>query len=348
MKYKYRHQEVYKGIPIDIKANNLNDLSEKLKKKKHKIDHSYIDENTPLKDFGTKYLETYKLPTISNKAYSGLETIFNNHILKDLGNRPVSKIRPLDVQEMLNNNVYSVDYTQKIYNLTCQLFRYAYKNGLTATDYSLDFEKPKGVPRKAGRSLTAKEEKAFLKVIEGHRAEMICKLMYYCGLRTGEARALKWKDVDLKKNTIHILGTKTRNADRYVPIPDAFVPYLSAHKDGPFEHVCDPDKQRNEKAWRNVKRLMNIEMGCRIERNKLIPPLPVQEPLRLYDLRHTYCTNLEKQKVPISIASRLMGHANIQITAAIYTHDSDESLELARELINGKEQPSGNIIGKIG
>lgn len=345
MKYKYRHQEVYKGVSIDIKANNLNDLSDKLKRKKHKIDHNYIDENTLLKDFGTKYLETYKQPTISDKAYSGLETIFNNHILKDLDNRPVSKIRPLDVQEMLNNNVYSVDYTQKIYNLTCQLFRYAYKNGLTATDYSLDFEKPKGVPRKAGRSLTAKEERAFLKVIEGHRAEMICKLMYYCGLRTGEARNLLWKDIDLNKNVIHVQGTKTRNAVRTVPIPDVFIPFLNNHKSDPFGHVCEPDKQRNEKAWRNVKRLMNIELGCRVYRNKLMPPFPVQEPLRLYDLRHTYCTNLEKQKVPISIASRLMGHANIQITAAIYTHDSDESLEMARALINGKVEEKNIEIG---
>ncbi len=348
MKYKYRHQEVYKGVSIDIKANNLNDLSDKLKRKKHKIDHNYIDENTLLKDFGTKYLETYKQPVVSDKTYSGLETVFKKHILIGLGNKPVSKIKPLDVQEMLNNNVYSVDYTQKIYNLTCQLFRYAYKNGLTATDYSLDFEKPKGVPRKAGRSLTAAEEAAFLKVIAGHRAEMICKLMYYCGLRTGEARALIWKDVDFKRNIIHIPGTKTANADRYVPIPDVFVPFLKEHKGSPFDSVCDTDKQRNEKAWRNVKRLMNIELGCKVYRNKLVPPYPLQEPLRLYDLRHTYCTNLEKQGVPISIASRLMGHANIQITAKIYTHDSDESLEKARELINGSKQPSGIAIGKIG
>ena len=83
---------------------------------------------------------------------------------------------------------------------------------------------------------------------------------------------------------------------------------------------------------------MNIELGCRMYRNKLMEPYPVQEPLRLYDLRHTYCTNLEKQGVPISIASRLMGHANIQITSAIYTHDSEESLEKARELINGNNK----------
>lgn len=345
MKYKYRHKEVYKGVHIDIKANTTKDLNRKITEKKEKIDKTFLDTDTLFEDFGNKYLETYKKPVVSEKTFYNLKIVFKNHILKDIGNKPVGRIKPLEIQEMLNLNIYSKDYTQKIYDLTCQLFRYAYKNGLTPADFTEDLEKPAGIPTKAGRSLTPKEEQAFFKVIVGHRAEMICKLMYYCGLRTAEARNLKWMDVDLKKNNIHVRGTKTDNADRYVPIPDVFVPFLQARKQDPFEYVCDPDKQRNEKAWRNVKRLMNIELGCRIYRNKLVPPFPIQEPLRLYDLRHTYCTNLEKQGVPISIASRLMGHANIQITSAIYTHDSDESLELARDLINGKSESLGKREG---
>lgn len=345
MNYKYRHREHYRGVEIDIKANSTKSLTDKIKAKKEQIDKSFLDSKTLLKDFGEKYLRTYKKPVVTDDTYSGLKTIFDKHILVGIGNKPVGKIKPLEVQEMLNTHVYSKDYTQKIYNLTCQLFHYAYKNGLLPTDYSLDLEQPKGTPTQAGRSLTPKEEQAFLEVIVGHRAEMICRLMYYCGLRTGEARALLWRDVDLTTKIIHIRGTKTNHAERYVPIPDTFVPFLLQHRKSPFDNVCNPDKQFNQRAWRNVKRLMNIKLGCRIERNELIPPFPVQEPLRLYDLRHTYCTNLEKQKVPISIAARLMGHANIQITARIYTHATDESMELARDLINGK---TGNETGKNG
>ena len=80
---------------------------------------------------------------------------------------------------------------------------------------------------------------------------------------------------------------------------------------------------------------MNIDMGCEMFRNKLIPPYKVQEDLRLYDLRHTYCTNLELQGVPISIASRLMGHSNIGITANMYTHETSEAVAIAEELIDG-------------
>lgn len=51
---------------------------------------------------------------------------------------------------------------------------------------------------------------------------------------------------------------------------------------------------------------------------------------QMYDIRHTYCTNLERAGVPINIASRLMGHSDISLTSKIYTHASSEALEIAR------------------
>lgn len=92
--------------------------------------------------------------------------------------------------------------------------------------------------------------------------------------------------------------------------------------------------------WDSVRREMNLAMGCRTYRNKLVPPYPLADDFTLYNLRHTYCTDLEKMGVPINIASRFMGHANIGITSKIYTHASTEALEIGRDLIN-------NSSGKI-
>jgi integrase len=86
--------------------------------------------------------------------------------------------------------------------------------------------------------------------------------------------------------------------------------------------------------WTNICREMNLAMGCRTYRNKLMPPYPLADDFDLYNLRHTYCTDLEKMGVPINIASRFMGHANINITAKIYTHASTEAIEIGRELID--------------
>lgn len=333
MKYAHRYTEVYKGVRIDIKTNNERKIPALVAQRKAEIDSRETHSDVTLSQYGYYYLETYKRPSVSMRWFNDLNTIFERHILARLGDIPICEINASDVQNMLSAGMFSSDYTSKIYNLTKQIFSQAYKDGITQKDVTLDLKKPRGKPREAGRSLTDDEKRVFFKVIRGHRAESLCKVMYYCGLRTGEARELRWEDVDLKREIIHVRGTKSANADRYVPIPKKFMPYLKKHaqKQG---FVCIHDIQQAQRAWNNVKRQMNIELGAKVYRNELIPPLPIEEPLRLYDLRHTYCTNLEKMGVPINIASRLMGHSDISLTSKIYTHATDSAFEMARRLMN--------------
>ena len=48
------------------------------------------------------------------------------------------------------------------------------------------------------------------------------------------------------------------------------------------------------------------------------------ERTTLHSLRHTFCTILAKQGVPLITAAKLMGHTDIKITARIYTHVDNE------------------------
>lgn len=82
-----------------------------------------------------------------------------------------------------------------------------------------------------------------------------------------------------------------------------------------------------------IERDMNIDMGCKIYRSALVPPLPLADDFVPYCLRHTYCTDLCKAGVDVRTAQKLMGHANISVTADIYTHVDIEDIKNARELI---------------
>ena len=359
--YKYRHQEVYKDVQIDIKANSTGELADKIQKKRDQIDRQFLDIGTKLEDFITLYLAAYKENTVSADTYAYLESL-GRKILVGIGNIPVAKIKPLQVQNFLNGLTgYKDGYIRKVYHLTCQLFRHAYKNGLTTTDYSVVLEQPKGVPAESGRSLTDYERKILLQVLEGHRGELFCKLMLYCGLRPGEVIALTWKNVDLRAETVtvdksfkrsgYVGQPKSQAAYRTIPIPSHLIPLLREHAAGPFDPVClnngKPYNEGSRRAmWKSVKRQMNIAMGCRVFNNKLVPPLPLDPDFDMYSLRHTYCTDLERAGVPINVARRLMGHSNIMITSKIYTHDNDESMEKARALINGETGNTGKAAGK--
>lgn len=71
-------------------------------------------------------------------------------------------------------------------------------------------------------------------------------------------------------------------------------------------------------------------------RNKLVlhgEPEELLDSLVAYDLRHTYCTNLQKAGVDLKTASYLMGHADITTTANIYSHTDAELVQAAAEKI---------------
>jgi len=64
---------------------------------------------------------------------------------------------------------------------------------------------------------------------------------------------------------------------------------------------------------------------------KLSVLAPDLEP---YCLRHTFCTDLEVDGVPINVARYLMGHKDISVTSKIYTHTTGKVIEDARSKMN--------------
>lgn len=335
MKYEYRHTEIYKGFRIDCRAHSSKELIEKVSARKEKIDHQAIDHGIRLHDFINLYLKTYKENTVSASWYKDL-CYLGKKITDGIGNKPIGKIRPLEVQTFLNAcNGYSYSTIKKIYDLTNQVFRHATING--ATSYTFNLTVPAGKPtQKAGRSLTDQEQHDLLKSISGHRGELFILIMYYCGLRPSEVSALTWGDIDLNNNIVHItkaakpdgtIGpTKSAAGVRDIPLPSILSTRLKKHARAKSEPICG---QRNglhtkssiRKLWSSILTTIESQTGQR-------------PTYRMYDIRHTYCTNLERKGVPINIASRLMGHSDISITSRIYTHATDASLEIARSLID--------------
>lgn len=322
MAYKYRHRETYKGVKLDIRAHTSADLIRKVKAKKDSIDRTVIDGAISMSAFGVRFLEGTKRPTVSASWYQDLCYTWNT-IVRQMGDRPMERIRPVHLQEYLNGLDLADGTIKKRYDLICQVFRYAYINGVTTTDYTLGLVRPRGTPTVNGRSITDQERSTLLEALNGHRGELLCKLILYCGLRPSEAQALTWADIDLTDRTVTVTKSlkrdgsigapKTVSAYRVVPIPEHLVPLLSCHQsDG---NLFSHNLKWRRRMWDDIRKRTGLTFT-------------------LYDLRHTYCTDLEKMGVPINIASRFMGHANINITAKIYTHASTEALKIGRELID--------------
>ena len=295
--------------------------------------------------------------TVSAWAYKAVETYKTNQkditrekyiqrmkkcILDEIGDMPLKQVKPFDCQMVLNKQSgKSKTQINETYQTLKFIFNTARINKLIVNDPSLDIVKPKGY-KNTRRALTDEERHHFLKVAETDERFNLFLLMYYCGCRPSEAREVMGKDIDFLNGQpmLHIRGTKTENADRVVPIPTVLYEKIKDTPPDAYVGATSKGKKHDQTTYRRLcKRLyreMNISMGCEVYRNELIPPYPLADDFVPYCLRHTYCTDLQKKGVDIRVAQYLMGHADIQMTANIYTHIDDSTVLDVAEKLNKK------------
>jgi integrase len=209
------------------------------------------------------------------------------------------------------------------------------------------------------RSITDFERKHFLEVAKTHHAGLMFKTMLYCGLRSGEVVALSWKDFDAENHMLNVVAAmeagkdtlkapKTAAGVRKVPVPDELYYELLERRGAPFNPVfvqATTGKRHTENsragAWASFVKAMDDSMGAKWEKVKardgkmrMKKVISVIAPdLVPYCLRHTFCTDLQDKGVPLKVASYLMGHTNISVTADIYTHITDGALSEAARLV---------------
>jgi integrase len=339
-KYKYRKDFTYEGKRYTVLADTQADLYMKMANKIRDLEEGRvrISGNMTVSSWIEKCIETYK-PNVSDEYRSQMLQRLGKHVGSVIGKRPIKSIRPAELQDILNAQAGASDsHIKKLYQEICFVFQKAVKNHLIAEDPSDDLVRPAGYKR-SSRSITEHEREHVLKVCGQDRRFVLFLLMLECGCRAKEARNVQGMDIQIVDGTrvLHIRGTKTVNADRYVPLPDDLYQLI---KDTPrFQYVCLTQKgtKFTETGYKRLterfRRELNLSMGCRTYRNALVPPFPLSSDFIPYMLRHTYCTDLCRKGVDVRTAQYLMGHADISITANIYTHIDMEQVKAAAALI---------------
>ena len=335
---KYTHQTTftYLGKRYVVRADSIEELySKKALKLKELQDNIIIyDRRTSVDDWAKQAFDTYKYDT---KGIDDTKARYDKYVSPYIGQKPIGSVKAVECQTILNKcSGMSFSHCDKLKQELSFIFERAVENQMIPFNPAKKLRMPeyeKGVRR----CITDNERKHFMLCYEKDSAYLLFYIMLTCGCRPEEAINLIGRDIDHEKRLLHIRGTKTKNSDRYVPIPDAL--YLVIKGVKPFEpispnrHGKKHSKSSYVRLYTHLKKDMNISMGCKTYRNALVPPLPLAEDFVPYCFRHTYCTDLCKSNVDVRTAQRLMGHANISITADIYTHIDIEDILKAGELI---------------
>lgn len=288
-----------------------------------------LDENTTVTDYATRWVEIYKKETVSASVYHAYKARINNHIIPAIGPIKLKNVKPTHLQEIMNaQSGKSKTHCDKLIITIKAIFRQAVKDDLIRRDPAEDIVSPKA---KDGthRSLSPEERAQTLLTAQTHNFGLAVKLMLLCGLRPQEAMALKWSDIDQvnrrlmvrravkKDNTL--AETKTASGARDIPIPPALWDSLNFPTDLNQWMIKNLYNERHtytsmRGGWRRFKEASGLDCD-------------------MYDLRHTYCTDLEAAGVPINVAKYLMGHSSIAVTSRIYTHMREDTLASAADRI---------------
>lgn len=273
---------------------------------------------------------------ITVKSVAMYREKLKNHILPYIGEKKLSEITEIDLQNVLNKANSSKSTAQKTKIVLQAMFRKASKLNLIYSDPSEDLTIPKA-PSGSHRSITDEERAEILALAETHHAGRYVLLILFAGLRPQEAIVLRWRDIDFENRSITIhqalesgMGYKIKNpksaaGKRTVPLCGYLYERLLQNRGEDTELVFrqpltgKPHTHSSiNDLWNNFKRALDIQMGAKRYRNKITETV-VADDLVPYCLRHTYCTDLQRAGVPINVARYLMGHSDISITSKIYT-----------------------------
>lgn len=288
---------------------------------------------------------------LTTKSLDMYDEKYNGYIKPAIGHMKLQSVRDVHLQKILNAQAgMSASHAKKIRMILQQLFKRARQSRLIPYDPAELLELP-AVTQGTRRSITDEERAAILAVAKTHRSGLWILTLLYTGMRPGETAALNWADVDFVNKEIHvhaakesgsrdIKGPKTAAGVRDIPIHAALLPLLEAAKGDPFSPVFPTragtiqNESSMRRMWNSFRRALDIQLGAETQDGKIVRSV-VAEDLTPYCLRHTFCTDLQRAGVPINIAKELMGHADIQTTANIYTHRDSATLHSSMSLLDG-------------
>ena len=231
--------------------------------------------------------------------------------LSPLNSMPLSKIRTIDLQDIINDLAACNPHTGRpsakktlasVKSAAFQIFNLAFENRVVEYNPASFLKIPTKAPEEHRRALTEEEQQWILTT--PHRAQIGAMIMMYAGLRRGELIPLTWDDIDLPNRTISV---------------NKSVEIIRGQSKGTL--MSESSWRR---LWESYLTEINFLHGGIPEdiKSKYDPHgVPFLIPhITAHWLRHTFISLMYLSGVDVMTAKIQAGHSDIKTTLHIYTH----------------------------
>jgi integrase len=271
--------------------------------------------------------------------------LLDRWVLPSLGGMDVAKIGPRHVQAVLNKVVEAGKAPRTVAHIRAAVsavFTYAMHFELVASNPCRATATPTAADPEL-RTPSVAEIRTLIDAAFDTPWEIAILLAGTTGARRSEVLATKWSGVDLEAGRVRITETivegpdglgfgepKTKNATRTVPLPAFAVERLRRHKAAQAERRLALGSE-----WHDFDLVCErgdgqpLSPGAFTHAFSRLAERAGLAGIRLHDLRHGVATALAKSGASPLATSKMLGHASVAFTQAVYQHADDEMVEWA-------------------
>lgn len=306
---------------------------------------------TTVAGFLNYWLENYCKQNLAPNTIRGYRTNVEKHITPYIGKIQLIKLSPKNIQDLYSKLLES--------GLSSTSVRYVHNNLHKALEYGVKLQAlsrnpaemvtPPKVNRFEASTLTPEQVVQLLEACGEKEIFWPVLLAVTIGLRRGEALALRWEDVDLDAKQVYIhhsalcanlesftiSETKTKSSRRLLRLPDYVADVLRVRLDVLKERrktLGESYNQLDLVCFREIGQPFTSNVLCYqfndVLKNAGLPSI------RFHDLRHSFATQMLRDKVPYRVVSAILGHSSSQLTLDTYSHVTADMQESAAQAMD--------------
>lgn len=320
-------------------------------------------------DMFEEWLLVFKKNQVTPRTFESNMRCYNLHIKPYVANMDISEVTTPVIQQVINEVFVKgrgTNTARKTKFLFNQFFEYAIDCGLvennptirikikTRDTHNFDMENSyKAIPEDVRmKFVTALNQHEFLKPF--------CMTMMFAGLRTGEALALRWENIDFENKTITVKNsitqvptfdkkgkvisrktvigqTKTNCSVREVPIPDILVEVLKDWRKCQWvrKELAGIDLLApNAVVFANSDGSVRTYSGTRRIFDRFAKKNGFFGKIHFHTLRHTYSTMLFEANENPKVIQALLGHKSVKTTLTVYNSVDKSYYKQATDKLN--------------
>lgn len=281
-----------------------------------------------LDEFADEYFELHSTQ-IREHTNEKNKQHYKNHVSPYFGKRLISSLTPIELEKWQNRLLLKYRHltVQKYRSVLYSILQKAYNNDIILKNPLEKVNAPKmqiNNQQKEVLPFTHKELALILENSSGYIKNFI-SFMAATGMRPGEIVALKWSDVDFERKMISIERTRVRSKKGQKP-KDGLTKTMSSNRKIDLLPIAEQALLEQMKLTVDATYIFLNQsnepfyghdiIGKRFR--EIIKQSGMKER-PLYNLRHTFASQMISRGADIVWVSNMLGHKNVSITLSTYT-----------------------------